>query len=149
MKVETDIKELWTCPNCQRQFERQGQMHSCKVFPIEQHFEGKPAGTLLYEKLKEAVAKQLGSLKVESLECCIHFVHTSTFLAVKILGNKLQIDFSLGRKMEHKRIVKFTQMSAHRYLYYVDILTETDIDDEVLAWIKEAYELKDSQSIKT
>jgi CRISPR/Cas system-associated exonuclease Cas4 (RecB family) len=140
--MKTAIKELWTCPKCQRQFERQGQMHSCKVFPIEQHFEGKATSVILYEKLKEAVTKQIGSFKIESLECCIHFVHTSTFLAVKILSDSVQIDFSLSRKIENKRIVKFTQMSAHRYLYYVDILKEADIDEALLTLIKEAYQLK-------
>jgi hypothetical protein len=57
-------KKLWTCPKCGRQFEREGQSHSCKLFPLEQHFENKPLGKLLYQKFKEAIKKKAFILKL-------------------------------------------------------------------------------------
>ena len=85
--------ELWTCPKCKRKFERKGQSHSCREFAIERHFEGKPEGKLLYKKLKSAIKQQVGSFKVESLECCIHFVSTFTFAAVKIFKDKIKVNY--------------------------------------------------------
>jgi uncharacterized CHY-type Zn-finger protein len=142
MKTMTETKQLWTCPKCQRQFERQGQSHSCKPFPLEQHFKGKPNGKLLFEKLKQAIEKQLGSFKIESLECCIHFFSTSTFAAVKISKDKILVEFTLNHKIESDRISKFVQLSAHRNLYYIEIQTKKDIDEELIQWIKEAHDKK-------
>ena len=140
-KTNTEIK-LWTCPKCGRQFERKGQSHSCRAFLLAVHFKGKPAGKLLYEKLKQAVTKRIGSFKVESLECCIHFVSTSTFAAIKIYTDKIRVDFTLSRKIRNKRIKGWEQMSAHRYLYVIDVMSEDEMDEELLDWIQEAHAKK-------
>jgi Domain of unknown function (DUF5655) len=138
----TERKKLWTCPKCKRKFERKGQSHSCRPYPLAQHFENKPVGKLLYQKLKQAIKGELGNFKVESLECCIHFVSTFTFAAVKILKDKIRVDFSLSRKIKSNRITYFTPMSAHRFLYCIDVITEEDIDQELMDWIKEALDKK-------
>ena len=142
MKTKIEHTKLWTCPKCGRKFERTGQSHSCSPFPLEQHFKGKPSGKLLFEKFKQAVKKQAGPFKIESLKCCIHFVSTFTFAAVKIFKDKIRVDFSLSRKIKSKRIYQFVQMSAHRYLYVINILTEDEIDEELMEWIKEALDKK-------
>lgn len=140
-------KDLWTCPKCGRQFERKGQSHSCRPFPIEKHFENKPGGKLLFEKFKRAVKNQTGHFKTESLECCIHFVNGSTFAAVKIFRDKIRADFSLSRKISSIRMKPPLRMSAHRFLYIIDIVQESDIDAELLGWIKEAHDIKNPQPV--
>ena len=142
MKTDSEILKLWECPKCGRRFERKGQTHSCKYFPIEQHFIGKEKGEKLYEKLKMALQRQLGDFKIESLECCIHFVSTFTFAAVKIFKNKIRVDFSLDQRLKNKRIKKSIQMSANRYLNYIDIINEDEINDEIIKWIQEANDKK-------
>jgi Domain of unknown function (DUF5655) len=147
VKTKYESLKLWKCPKCGRQFERRGQSHSCKPFPLEQHFVGKDTGNALYENFKRSVKKQVGSFKIESLECCIHFVSTFTFAAIKIFKDKIQIDFSLSRKIKSKRINWFVQMSTHRYLYYIDITKEDEIDKELMEWIQEAYDIKDKKAV--
>ena len=142
MKTTGVLTTLWKCPKCGRRFERKQQSHSCKPYELELHFTGKPKGKLLYEKLKKLVRSQIGSFKIESLECCIHFVSTYTFAAVKIFKNKIQLDFTLSRKLESTRVKRFLQMSAHRYLYYVDICSPDEMDDELIEWNKESYDRK-------
>jgi hypothetical protein len=39
-------------------------------------------------------------------------------------------------------------MSAHRFLYLLEITNEEEIDDELLKWIKEAQELKKKKIIQ-
>jgi len=142
MKPKVPESDLWTCPKCGRQFARRGQSHSCRAFPLEKHFEHKPAGRLLYEVLRKAVKRHIGDFKIESLECCIHFVSRFTFAAVKIYKDKIWVDFSLSRKIKNKRIIQSVQMSANRYLYAVDIIKEDDIDEALMAWIQEAHDKK-------
>jgi len=144
LKTGTNIK-LWSCPQCNRQFQRKGQPHSCRPYLLALHFKGKPEDRFLYEKFKAAVNKELGSFKIESLACCIHFVNTFTFTAVKIFKDKIRVDFSLSRKIKSKRITEFVQMSAHRYLYVIDIMTEEEIDDVLLGWIQETHDKKRDQ----
>jgi hypothetical protein len=142
LKSKSGIKKLWTCPKCGRQFGRHGQFHSCRPFPLALHFEGKPAGKSLYEQLTKAVKKNIGAFKIESLECCIHFVSTFTFTAVRVFKDKIRVDFSLNHKFRSRRINQFVQISAHRYLYVIDIMKEDDIDEELIEWIQEAHDKK-------
>lgn len=146
MKTKPEHIKLWTCPKCGRQFERTGQSHSCRSFPLAQHFKGKHYGTLLYEKFKQTVKKQVGSFKIESLECCIHFTCTFTFAAVKIFKDKIRVDFSLSRKIKNKRINQFVQMSANRCLYIINISNEAEIDEELMGWIQEAHDKKSEKA---
>jgi len=141
-KTKIEKKKLWTCPKCKRKFERQGQSHSCRPYPLAFHFERRPKGKILYEELKQAMNRQLGNFKVESLECCIHFVSTFTFAAVKIFKDKIRVDFSLSREIKNNRITYVTPMSAHRFLYCVDVMKEEDIDHELMDWIREAHNKK-------
>lgn len=133
---------LWTCPKCGRKFEKKGQAHSCKSYALALHFKDKPTGKMLYERFKNEVHSKVGPFKIESLSCCIHFVNTFTFAAVKILRNKIKVDFTLNRKIKNKRIAQSVQMSANRYLYVIDILNADEIDATLMNWIFEAYEIK-------
>lgn len=84
--------------------------------------------------------KELSPFKVESLPCCIHFVSTFTFAAVKIFKEKIRVDFSLSQLIKNDRFTHFTPMSAHRWLYGVDVMNEDDIDQELLEWIRQAHD---------
>ncbi len=128
----------WVCPNCGRQFERPHQKHSCTIFPLEHHFTGKPAGEILYHKLKKELIKHFDLFKIESLECCIHFATDLTFAAVKIMKKKIVIEFALNHQLKSKRISRLIEMSPKRFLHYVDIENEVEIDEELILWIKEA-----------
>jgi hypothetical protein len=66
-------------------------------------------------------------------------VNAFTFAAVKIFKDKIRVDFSLEEKVASTKIKKSIQLSVHRYLYYIDIFNENEIDDEMLQWITKAY----------
>lgn len=140
MEVEKRVKKLWSCPNCGRKFTRKHQAHSCRPFHLSKHFKGKQTGSLLFQRFKTAVKNKVGPFKIESLECCIHFVHDSIFAGVKVLKNKLQVDFLLTQKTKSKRFVRESQLSASRYVYFVDISGKEDIDEELMRWMQEAYD---------
>lgn len=132
----------WTCPKCGRMFKRKGQTHSCKTFPLEQHFSRKAKLRTLFNKLSEAISTRIGPFNIDSVECCIHLVHQSTFSAVKVMKDQLRIDFSLDYEPSNPRIGKTAKMSKNRYLHYVDITKEEEIDADLLQWLTEAYFLK-------
>lgn len=139
--MRTD-SESWTCPRCKRQFERQNQGHSCKVFPLAQHFEGREKSKALYDAFRAQTRRRVGPFKVESLECCIHFVSSSTFVAVRILKDKIEVELCRDQPLRSRRIKKCIKMSTHRYLCFVDVLEQDEIDDELLGWVEDARDLK-------
>jgi Domain of unknown function (DUF5655) len=148
--ILSPIKEkgtFWAYPKCGRKFERQGQSHSCKVFPLEQHFINKPESRFLYKKLKEVLKNKIGDFKIESLECCIHFVSSFTFVSVKILKQHIEVGFSLNHFISSTKIKNCTQLSANRYLYYVKIMDEEDIDEILIKWIVEANTKRDISNL--
>ena len=137
------MKELWTCPKCKRQFEKRNQVHSCNLYPLDNHFKGREEiARPLYEKLREQIEKNIGPFKVESLPCCIHFVSTYTFAAAYALRNKIRIHFTLNHELQNLRIKKSSQMSNNKYLYSVDIEKSEEIDKELISWLRQAYNLR-------
>ena len=135
-------KKLWTCPKCKRKFGKEGQSHSCTIYLVSKHLAGKEAGTRLYNALASKIKKEAGKFRVESLPCCIHFVSTHTFAGVYVLKDKIRIHFTLSNKLDSPRISKFSQMSAKRYLYSIDIKDEREMDKELMGWLKESYKTK-------
>jgi hypothetical protein len=132
-------EKLWTCPKCKRKFEKKNQQHSCNIYPIENHFKNKEKGKELYDELIKKLKTKF-KFYIESLPCCIHLVKTSTFAAVFPLKDKIRVTFSLKYKLKNLRIRKFFKISETNYHYQIEINDKKDIDQEILTWIKEAYQ---------
>ena len=131
---------MWTCPECKREFLRKQQAHSCVHFPLENHFKNKGlAARPLFDSLVKAIEKEIGPVKIESLPCCIHLVSSYTFGAVWALKDKIRIDFRIDTKISDPRVSKEVQMSPNRFLYYLDIKDQQEIDDKLIAWLRKAY----------
>ncbi|MBI5372851.1 MAG: hypothetical protein HZA79_12585 [Sphingobacteriales bacterium] len=133
-----NTKKLWKCPRCGRRFERQGQTHSCHVVSLKEHFEGKEKGETLYYKLVQAIKKKTGPFRTDPVKCCIHLVDRSTFAAVRVLRQKIRVDFTLPYKVSSPRLLASVKISAHRYLYYTDVTGPAEINAELISWIGEA-----------
>jgi hypothetical protein len=69
-------------------------------------------------------------------------VNTYTFSAIWILKDKIRIDFMAPERLTSKRISRIEQPSANRYVHYLEIEKEEDLDNELLSWLKQAYFLK-------
>lgn len=133
------MSRLWQCPKCKREFAKKSQAHSCVSFPLENHFKGKKVAKDLFKDLKNKIEACVGPLKIESLPCCIHLVSNYTFGAVWALKDKIRIDFRIDYQVQSKRFWKVIKISTNRYLYYLDVKDKSEIDQEILSWIKEAY----------
>lgn len=131
----------WQCPQCNREFAKINQSHSCKVYPLENHFKGKPYAKELFEELISKIESEIGPVKIESLSCCIHLVSSYTFTGVWAKKDKLTLDFRVPGKIESDRFTKIGQLSVNRRLYYLDLFEKKDIDQELLTWLKQSYEL--------
>ncbi|MFC1663004.1 DUF5655 domain-containing protein [Patescibacteria group bacterium] len=133
----------WQCLKCKRRFKNKNQVHSCTVYPLKKHFSNKGDLTKsLYKDLQSKITKNIGSFKVRSLPCCIHFDRTATFVGVYAMKDKIRLHFSLDKKLNSKRIKKYSSMSAKRFLFELDIINKKEIDKELIGWLGRAYQLK-------
>jgi hypothetical protein len=140
--MEGPSPKLWTCPKCKRRFRKENQAHSCKHYPLDNHFKGKEKiARPLFNFLKGKVKKDIGNFKVVSLPCCIHLETSFSFAGVYARRDRIRIFFTLDHELKSPRIDKFTRTSKNRYLYTIDIKSRDEIDKELLGWLSLAYHL--------
>ena len=109
---------------------------------IEQHFENKPKNILLiYNKLLNELRK-FGNIKENPNNSSIHLENKYGFAGVYTRKKYILLHIHLSREIDSKRIEKIEQISKNRFKHIVKIQSEKDIDQELLNWLKEAYELK-------
>jgi hypothetical protein len=77
-----------------------------------------------------------------SLPCCIHLAATDDFLAVLPKRDRLEIRFTLHRRLDSPRIRACSQTSRTSYKHSIDVSQVEDIDAELLGWLREAYRLR-------
>lgn len=133
---------MWTCLKCGRIFLKTRQPHSCQKIPLDQHFKSKEKAKGLFGLLFKTIDEEIGKCQVISLPCCIHLFGSYDFLAVLPKKDKLEIRFSLDRKLTGPKVKQVVQLSRCSYKNCVDIKSSNDIDKRVIEWLRESYFLK-------
>ena len=134
---------MWTCPSCERIFDREAQSHSCHKVPLDQHFKNKEKALELFNFLTEQVGNRIGKYRIISIPCCVHLFGSYDFLAALPKRDKLEIRFALNRELNTPRLKQSVRMSTNVYKNCFDVTTTKEIDAEFIGWINESYHLKD------
>ena len=105
-------------------------------------FDKSPATRALYDTLLERL-RSLGPIVVETKKTSAHIVAGSgAFLGVHPRSNGLLVNIVLDRELVGDRVGKCEQVSRSRYHNEVKISGREDIDEELMGWIRDAYQLK-------
>ncbi len=134
---------MWTCPNCHRIFQKENQPHSCKIVSLDSHFEDKQKAKQLFDSLLQKIEKNIGKCKIISLPCCVHLFGKYDFLAALPKKDKLEIRFSLNRKLDSPRLKQSVSVSSKYYKNCIDLSSFGDINKELIQWLNESYYLKE------
>lgn len=112
------------------------------VYSEQDHLESKqPVVTAIYDKLIKELQK-FGQLKIEPKKTSIHLGNRFGFAGVYTRNDYINLEVHLNYKLSSKRASKVEQASANRYHHTIKICSPTEIDKELLGWLREAYELK-------
>ena len=130
----------WTCPECGRQFGRKGQSHECApALSLEEYFSTGPA----HERpIFEAVlghVRTLGPVHVEPVSVGIFLKRSKTFAELRPMERWVALSFALPRPVRHPTIVRKVQRYGGRYYHWANLRSPGDVDDEIRAWLTEAY----------
>jgi hypothetical protein len=129
----------WRCPECKRVFARNSQAHSCKVASLESHLgKASPEALKIYAVLDEAL-RRCGPLRAVPTKSQINLMARTSFGGLAIRRNHLVLGFVLTRQVESPRLFSTLQLSPRTFAYKVRLESPTDVDDELWAWLREAY----------
>jgi hypothetical protein len=137
-------KELWTCPQCRRQFKNRNQQHSCGQFSVEQLLLGKPAEVIkMFDRLAQMIVA-CGDVLVAPTKARVVFKVRTVFATVGITRKWLDVVFVLGRRLKNPRIKK-AQEEYPGIVHFLRIEKPSDLDDALAGWLQEAYDHRRSK----
>jgi hypothetical protein len=110
-------------------------------FNVENHFENKsPVVREIYEGLIKKV-KSFGEFQTEPHKTSIHLLNQTAFAGVATRKAYLILTIKSDHKLSSPRIHKTEQVSARRFHSEVKLTSPTQVDTELISWLKEAYAL--------
>jgi len=108
---------------------------------VKEHFENRvPEVKATYAAILKA-AKQFGPIKEEAKKTSIHLVRKSAFAGVATRKTALILTLKSDSDIASARIAKREQASAHRWHLETRLETPDQVDREIVAWLRKAYEL--------
>jgi hypothetical protein len=113
---------------------------------VESHFAGKsPAVHATYQRLVD-VARKLGPVTEEAKKTSIHLVRHAAFAGVATRRSSLILTLKSATDIRSPRIEKREQASANRWHIEVRLEKPAQVDRQLAAWLKAAYELAGPRS---
>lgn len=107
---------------------------------LDEFFDGRPGAQRAIHDAIAAHLAGLGPLIVEAVGIGILFKRSRTFAELRPRRDRLVLDFILPRQLDDPRVRRTIVMSASRSAHFVDLRVATDVDDQILGWLAEAYD---------
>ena len=132
---------LWTCPECNRRFGRRGQGHDCAPgLSLEEYFStGPPFERPVFEAVR-AHLEGVGPVLIEPVSIGIFFKRRRIVVELRPMVRWVAVGFTLHRRLDAARLSRKPNGSGARWWHVVNVRTADEVDDELLAWLTEAYE---------
>ncbi|MCL4506923.1 MAG: DUF5655 domain-containing protein [Chloroflexi bacterium] len=100
-----------------------------------------PEVASMYEFLLNQMRVKLGPFDQEYKKTSIHVVTSRAFLGIHFMKNDLRLNIVLDHIIDSERLYRCEQVSKRRFHNVVRLSDLTEIDDELLGWIEEAYRM--------
>jgi hypothetical protein len=108
---------------------------------VDSHFVDKaPEMKVTYDRLLTELRK-FGTVKEAAKQTSIHLEKNSGFAGVHPRKSYFNLEFRTDYKIDDPRIIKYQQLSARRFEHTVKLEKVGDVDEQLLKWLKDAYEL--------
>ncbi|MFC2101677.1 DUF5655 domain-containing protein [Bacteroidota bacterium] len=111
------------------------------MYTLESHFSGRP------EVLKNIVdkiithAESFGEVHISSVKNAVLISSVSTFLALKVKKDRVEIEFVLSETREGFPVYKVVRVSKNRVAHFVAVGSLEEVDDYLLGLIRKAYQV--------
>jgi hypothetical protein len=91
--------------------------------------------------------RQLGPFEIEEKKTSIHLKHGRAFAGVHPRSTGIILNLVFDAPLEHARVHKSEQVSANRYHVEFKLESSTEVDAQLVGWVKRAYSLTECNSL--
>jgi hypothetical protein len=111
------------------------------IASIQTHFQDKESQVRAIYNCLISRLREFGPVSESPRQTSIHLDRMSGFAGVNTRKSYLLLNFRTDYKVENPRIIKLERHSARRFMHTVKLQSEADVDDELLGWLRDAYEI--------
>ncbi len=117
-------------------------------------FEGHPQALALYQALEERIFCEIDGVSVKAQKTQISFFNRRMFACASFAkvrrakerpADYLTVTFGLGRRVASDRIDGVVEPYSNRWTHHVLLSEPAEIDETLMAWIREAAHLSESK----
>lgn len=127
-------------------------MKASGEWTVERLFLGRPGALLLFHTVERYI-ESIGSVTMEAMKTQVSFGAKNKFAWVwlpqlwtkKRPENSITLTFYVGRRINHICIVEAVEPRPGCWTHHIIIEKESDFNDDVRAWIREAYDFGQSR----
>ncbi len=125
-------------------------MNADSLLFFDKHMDAAP----LYETFESRILKEIENVRIKVQKSQISFYNKHLFACVSFAkirkkkdcpANYIVVTFGLRHKLESPRVEIATQPYPNRWTHHLLIADTGEIDDELMAWIREAAEFSDTK----
>ena len=133
---------VWTCPQCDRTFGRKGQGHLCiPGTTVDEWFADEPPEhRAIHDRIADHL-EALGDVRIEAVAVGIFYKRSRNLAELRGRADHLGLSMVLPTSREHPRFTRRSPMSGGRTSFLVPLRHPDDVDDQVLEWLTEAWDL--------
>ena len=135
------LGKLYPCLRCGRLFANRNQAHSCGQWTVEQHFVGKPKHLRKLFDRFIAMVQRNGPIRLHPVKTRIGIIARMNFASATPTQDKLRCHLVVARKIRSPRIDKTESFKSMQHAVYFSVQSEAELDDELQAWIDQAYRM--------
>jgi hypothetical protein len=132
----------WTCPRCDREFQRAQQSHTCLPGnSVDATFRDRPPEQrAIYDAIAKYL-KSLGPFHADAVQVGV-FVKSDRKLAeLRPKSKWLELTLYLDHPLDDPRVAKSVRYSGSRVISWVKLRVPEEVDDQLCEWLSEAYDL--------
>jgi hypothetical protein len=132
---------LWTCPRCRRRFANRNQTHAYGRWTLERHLENRQPHIVEIVERVLAVARAIGPVEVVPEKTRIALAARMSFAALTVRRRWVDGHVVLARRLQSPRFTRIETFSPRNHLHAFRLRTPDEVDDELAAWLAEAYDV--------
>jgi hypothetical protein len=130
----------WTCPRCDREFAAARQAHTCAPGgSVEDSFSGPAARFRAAYDAVVAHLETLGPIHEDAVTVGVFLKSDRKIAELRPRARSLALMLSLPRTVEDPRITRVVSSSPGRVFHLIPLRSPDDVDDQVRAWLTEAF----------
>lgn len=130
----------WQCMGCGRRFGRTNQSHECVPgMTLGEYLAGQPEERhATYRRVLEILSSFEG-VNIDPVDVGIMVKRRRTFCEMRPRRNAVSLCFLLSQNITHPRFHRKVRCSAHRMAYFVNLVSEHEVDEQIATWLAEAH----------